>query len=209
MHSPEELERYADAKRYDRLQQKIMETYDKWGQQQRTQLWMENASRRILNFVGTQHGYEGSLLESEYHLEDAFYYATSTQMLHDNLMNIFYRFQDEQKEKPKVDSEEFFDSIRKYLKEHLDEPLSLQSLSEEFAISQAYMSKLFRKYAQQSYTQYLTALRMERAKQLMKEDGSLYVKDVAEMVGYRDQFYFSRIFRSYTGRSPAEFVREQ
>ena len=34
------------------------------------------------------------------------------------------------------------------------------------------------------------------------------VKDVARRVGYSDPFYFSRIFRSYTGKSPTEFVNE-
>ena len=69
------------------------------------------------------------------------------------------------------------------------------------------MSKLFRKYTRQSYNQYLTGIRMERAKQLMEENSELFVKDIAEMVGYRDQFYFSRIFHSYTGQSPADYIK--
>ena len=70
------------------------------------------------------------------------------------------------------------------------------------------MSKLFRKYSGQSFTQYLTRLRMEQAKQLMKESPTAYVKDIAALVGYHDQFYFSRIFRSYTGKSPADYTRQ-
>ena len=80
-------------------------------------------------------------------------------------------------------------------------------LNDLFAISQAYMSKLFRKYTKESYNQYLTGIRMERAKQLMEANREFFVKDIAEMVGYRDQFYFSRIFRAYTGKSPAEYLK--
>ena len=80
-------------------------------------------------------------------------------------------------------------------------------LNDLFAISQAYMSKLFRKYTKESYNQYLTGIRMERAKQLMEANREFFVKDIAEMVGYRDQFYFSRIFRAYTGESPAEYLK--
>lgn len=69
------------------------------------------------------------------------------------------------------------------------------------------MSKLFRKYTKESYNQYLTGIRMERAKQLMEANREFFVKDIAEMVGYRDQFYFSRIFRAYTGKSPAEYLK--
>ena len=47
---------------------------------------------------------------------------------------------------------------------------------------------------------------MERAKELMSVPGQkLYIKDIAEQVGYKDQFYFSRMFRAYTGKSPSDF----
>ncbi len=42
----------------------------------------------------------------------------------------------------------------------------------------------------------------------MEENKELFIKDVASMVGFSDQFYFSRIFRSVTGVSPAEYLRE-
>ena len=202
-----ELDSYAKNRHFEQMKQKLERSFMRWGEEGRPQLWMENASRRILNLMQSKNLEEGSLLEREYHLEEAFCYATDIRMLCDNLKTILYSFQEEQKEKPKVDSPAFFDDIRRYLEAHLDQPLSLQSLCDEFAISQAYMSKLFRKYADQSYAQYLTGLRMERAKQLMREETDLYIKDIARMVGYRDQFYFSRIFRSYTGRSPADYMK--
>ena len=71
------------------------------------------------------------------------------------------------------------------------------------------MSKLFRKYAGKSYAQYLTDIRMDRAKELMRANPKMYVKDIAPLVGYQDQFYFSRIFRSTTGMSPAEFLKAE
>lgn len=204
----QELEQYAKMGRYDQLQKCIAKAFAQWEQERRPQLWLEHSSRRILNFIRMQTGDEESLIESEYQLEDIFYYATSMEMLWNNLQSILFRFGEREKEKPKVDSPEFFGNIEKYLKEHLSEPLSLQELSELFAISQAYMSKLFRKYTGQTYNQYLTGIRMERAKQLMKENSELFVKDIAEMVGYRDQFYFSRIFHSYTGKCPADYLNQ-
>ena len=202
-----ELDSYAKNRHFEQMKQKLERSFMRWGEEGRPQLWMEDASRRILNLMQAKHLEESSPLEREYHLEEAFYYATDVRMLCDNLKTILYSFQEEQKEKPRVDSPAFFDDIRRYLEGHLDQPLSLQSLCDEFAISQAYMSKLFRKYADQSYAQYLTELRMERAKQLMREEKELYIKDIAAMVGYRDQFYFSRIFRSYTGQSPADYMK--
>ena len=158
-----------------------------------------------MNFIRTQTGDEESLVESEYQFEDAFYYSTNMEMLQQNLNSFFQRLTEKESENPKVDSLEFFGKVEAYLREHLSEPLSLQELSNLFAISQTYMSKLFRKYTRQSYHQYLTGIRMERAKQLMEGNNELYVKEIAEMVGYRDQFYFSRIFHSYTGKSPSDY----
>ncbi len=201
-----ELEQYAKVRRFDQIQKCIDHAYAQWEKERRPQVWLEHASRRILNFVRLHTGDEESLIESEYQLEDTFYYSTSMEMLKTNLQNLFYRFREKEHETAKADSPEFFGNIEKYLKNHLSEPLSLQELSDYFAISQAYMSKLFRKYTGQSYNQYFTGIRMERAKQLMKENRALFVKDVAEMVGYRDQFYFSRIFHSYTGKRPADYL---
>ena len=203
-----ELERYAKAKRFDRVKERLSFAYDEWERQRRPELWLEHASRRVLSFIRKESRDESTFLEAEYHLEDAFYYSTSMAMLKQNLYDVFYKLETEQQEKPKVDSPEFFAGIEAYLKENLADPLSLQSLSEQFAISQAYMSKLFRKYAGQSYAQYLTRLRMEAAKRVMEENPEFYIKDIAPLVGYQDQFYFSRIFRSYTGQSPAEYLKD-
>ena len=191
----------------EQMQSRISQAFATWAEQRRPQVWMELAARRILSFLWTGSGDMASLLESEYLLEDAFYHAGSFATLWENLSGIFYRFREEEKDSPKVDSEEFFAQIQGYLKKNQGEQISLSALSERFHISQAYMSRLFRKYASASFNQYLTSLRMEEAKRLMQEEQGLFVKDIARLVGYQDQFYFSRVFRSYTGKSPAEFLR--
>lgn len=202
-----EMEQYAKMERYDQIQKCIEKAFARWEQEKLPQIWLEQATRRILNFIRMQTRDEKSLIESEYQFEDAFYYSTNMEMLRQNLSVSFYHFPEKEKENYKVDSPEFFEKIKRYLTDHISEPLSLQEISNLFAISQAYMSKLFRKYTRQSYNQYLTGIRMERAKQLLEENSGLFVKDIAEMVGYRDQFYFSRIFHSYTGKSPADYIK--
>lgn len=203
----QEMEQYAKTGRYDQLHKCIARAFARWEQEKRPQIWLEQAARRIVNFIRMRTKDEESLIESEYQFEDAFYYSTSMEMLRQNLYTSFFRFPEKEKENYKVDSPEFFENIKIYLRDHISEPLSLQEISNLFAISQAYMSKLFRKYTRQSYNQYLTGIRMERAKQLMEENSEIFVKDIAELVGYRDQFYFSRIFHSYTGQSPADYIK--
>ena len=55
---------------------------------------------------------------------------------------------------------------------------------------------------------YLKTLRMNEARHLLAHQTELDVKTVGELVGYPDPFYFSRVFKSSSGRSPTEF-REQ
>ena len=46
---------------------------------------------------------------------------------------------------------------------------------------------------------------MEKAKKILEEDQHILIKDVAQMAGYQDQFYFSRVFKQYTGVRPTEY----
>ncbi|MBR2764654.1 MAG: response regulator, partial [Blautia sp.] len=145
----EELRHYTQTRQNTKLRERISQAYDVWEKEERPQLWMENVTRRLSHFIRQTVPEGNSLLENEYNIEDAFYYATDMRMLRKSLDSVFY-FQDgEEKEKPRVDSPEYFHTIEEYLDRHLAEQLSLESISGRFAISQPYMGKLFRKYAGQ------------------------------------------------------------
>ena len=132
----QELEQYAKTGRYDQIQKCIAKAFAGWEEEKRPQIWLEQAMRRILSFIRTQTREEESLIESEYQFEDAFYYSTSMEMLWQNLYTPFRHLTEKEKENYKVDSPEFFEKIKIYLSEHISEPLSLQAISNLFAISQ-------------------------------------------------------------------------
>ena len=71
------------------------------------------------------------------------------------------------------------------------------------------LSRFFQKYEGQSFSNYLTEIRIQRAKELLKANQDLLIKDVAYMVGYNDQFYFSRVFHSVAGLTPTEYILNQ
>ena len=200
-----DLQGYAKCGHMDQLQKYISLAYDRWGQEKRPQIWMEYASRQILAFLRRETGDEGSLIESESVMEEVFFSAENMQLLKEGLFTLFFR-QEEEKDRPRLDSAEFFRKICSFLEAHISEAVTLQSVSDTFAISQTYMSRIFRKYAGVSFNQYFTKMRMEKARRLMEETPELYVKDVAAMVGYEDQFYFSRIFRTCEGKPPSAFL---
>jgi len=100
----------------------------------------------------------------------------------------------------------FFHAITCYIGEHFSEPLTLGTLSRTFRISSSYLSKLFRQHAGHSFVEYLSAIRMEAAKELMLDNPSLSLKEVAQRIGFSDPLYFSRVFKAYTGVPPSGFT---
>jgi two-component system, response regulator YesN len=202
----ENLECYVRDQQYEKLKKELKRLYQIWREEKKPQLWMEHISRQIIYIVNKYNKESFPLIECEYMLEDTFFYAETIEELIDNLFEIIFKYVKESDEYYKVDTVEFFNSIIWYLESHLSEDISLQAICKTFAVSQTYLSKLFRKYVEQSFNQYLTSIRMKKAIEIMQSESEIYIKDVAGLVGYSDQFYFSRIFRSYTGKCPSDYL---
>ena len=99
---------------------------------------------------------------------------------------------------------ELIDRVKKYIQEHYADNLSLAVLSGVFFVCPAYLSRLFKKKTGINFVDYLTELRVEKAKEFLAIP-SMKVYTVAEMVGYENPRYFSRIFKDSTGMSPQDY----
>lgn len=95
--------------------------------------------------------------------------------------------------------------VRLYIDEHFTEPLSLDILSGKFGFSICYLSTLFKKTYHVSLNEYIIKKRIQRAEELLITAPNLNIKTIAEIVGYTDSYYFSRIFKSTTGKSPSSY----
>ncbi|WP_044480179.1 response regulator [Paenibacillus antibioticophila] len=87
----------------------------------------------------------------------------------------------------------------------LNEDLSLHSLAELLYVNSSYLSRLFKKETGDSFSAYVQARRMERAKELLLGEAKVY--DAAHAVGYRDISYFAKVFRKYWGVAPSELKK--
>jgi two-component system response regulator YesN len=101
-------------------------------------------------------------------------------------------------------AQQVFEMIRNYLQNHYASKIDLQSLSEAFGYSPAYLTKLFRKYVDTTPLRFLTDIRIHAAAQLLRAT-DLPVAEVGEQVGYPDPFYFSRVFKRYKGVNPQAY----
>lgn len=182
--------------------------FDRWSREEYTQLWTEEKVREMFSLFRRADLLDEPVAMCEYFIDEAFYYAENMQKLAEDIRQILCRNILEESRTWKIDTPEFFEKIEKFVREHLSENLSPQKICGVFGISQAYLSRLFRKYSTVSFSKRLAILRVEKAQQIMRDNKELYIKDIASRVGYGDQFYFSRIFRSVTGISPTEYMEE-
>jgi len=105
------------------------------------------------------------------------------------------------------ESGKLVNDIETYIREHLDEPLPVQRICDLFGISSSYLSQLFRKHIKMSFVEFVTSLRIDEAKLIMTEHPEMPIKDVAGQLGFSDQFYFSKVFRTATGIPPSEYIQ--
>jgi two-component system response regulator YesN len=93
---------------------------------------------------------------------------------------------------------------KRYIRENYQKSISLDIVGAQVGFNAAYLSTLFKREAGYTFSEYLTQVRMERAKELLKEtDDNVAV--VCENVGYNDLKNFTKNFRIYTGLRPNEY----
>jgi len=90
---------------------------------------------------------------------------------------------------------------KEYLENHFHEPVSLNDIARELRVSPFYLSHVFGRESDFSLFNYLTALRMNRARELLAE-GKLNVAETARTVGYDNSQYFAKVFRQHFGHAP-------
>ncbi len=95
-------------------------------------------------------------------------------------------------------------SITNYIKDNYQKELSLEGLAGIFGYSPTYLSRMFRKYADTNYKEYIQGVRLEHAcRELLGTDAM--VEEIAEHNGFADGRAFSKAFRKKYGIRPSEF----
>jgi two-component system, response regulator YesN len=105
-------------------------------------------------------------------------------------------------------TEEISRMLKLYIKENYTQDINFDSIAKNFHFNSSYLCKIFTKYTGENPSKYLIELRINKAKQLLLQNKELLVREIGEMVGYPNQFYFSRIFKVFTGKSPADYREE-
>jgi len=102
-------------------------------------------------------------------------------------------------------SVELCDKIKKYIFEnHADANLSLASISEAFDFSEAYLTRVFRKVESTTVAVYISHVRIENAKHLLR-DTDQTIADIAQECGFMSSTAFIRLFKKHVGLTPGAY----
>ncbi len=93
--------------------------------------------------------------------------------------------------------------VSNYILQNIDNGLSLSIVAEKLYMNKTYISEVFKHKTGIPFIEYLTMVKMERAKQLVAIDG-VKAYEAAEILGFKDAEYFGKLFKKYTGMSISE-----
>lgn len=100
------------------------------------------------------------------------------------------------------------DKINRYIESNYSQEITLGNLAETFYISPNYLSAVFNEKNGMSLKDYVNRLRVDKAKQLLKET-DLKISEISRRLGYSQMSYFGSIFRKLEGCTPKEFRAEK
>lgn len=142
----------------------------------------------------------------QYDIVELVMFNTNYQTLHENLTAYFSLFFEQQMQQYNLKPiHEIIEQVATYIEQHFSEEITIIDIAKMFSLEPCYLSKSFKQIKQISPMNYLTQKRIEIAKEYMTKHPSMKLKEIAEIVGYSNQYYFSRIFKSVTGQSPSVF----
>ncbi|NHN32972.1 helix-turn-helix domain-containing protein [Paenibacillus agricola] len=106
-----------------------------------------------------------------------------------------------------VEHEHIIDRVIAFIQENYHLDISQDQCARSFGISRTHLSKLFKKFQQISFSDYVTQVRIEQAKKMLRET-NIPVADISEKVGYLHTQNFIRVFKKNEGITPGQFREE-
>lgn len=182
----------------------ILQLFQEWNKDRVTQQRMEKILHQILIL------FHQSLFFSEEDydkmFQNVFGYLETEVDLHSGAEKVAEELARWAQQKQEVPSEieSAIEQMYQYIRKHYTEAINLSALSERYHFNHSYITRLFKKLKGQTPMKMINTLRMEDAKNMLKNE-SLSVREISETLGFTDQHYFSRIFKETTGMTPKEY----
>ena len=116
------------------------------------------------------------------------------------------RYAEKREEKSRTDIG--VDKAIRYVRDHLSEDVSVDMLAAVAGFSKYHFVREFKRVTSYTVVTYLNIARIEKSKELLMQ-GEMGIGEVATACGYNNLSYFSKMFRSYTGMTPSEYIADR
>lgn len=100
------------------------------------------------------------------------------------------------------------EQIKAYLYDNFQNDISLDEIAQEFYFNKAYLGRLFKEKTGESFNYFLIKIRMQKAKELLKNP-QYKIYEISAAVGYKSAKYFNKVFSAYYGISPTEYRKRR
>ncbi|MFC4098098.1 response regulator [Paenibacillus xanthanilyticus] len=100
-----------------------------------------------------------------------------------------------------------FTQIEQFVRQHLDQEVTLQMVADRFFYNPSYLSRLFKTKLNKNYLAFVAEIRIRYAQDRLK-DPSLFITDVCAMCGYKSYKHFVKTFRSVAGMTPTDYRKQ-
>lgn len=101
------------------------------------------------------------------------------------------------------------DEIKLYIEKNYRKDLTLKQIADEFYTSSATVSRIFKEQLGDTPINYLIQYRMKKAEEIIGHTKDVNVTEVANLIGYEDAYYFSKLFKKYYGSSPTNYTKKE
>ncbi|MGD6778581.1 response regulator transcription factor [Sutcliffiella horikoshii] len=96
------------------------------------------------------------------------------------------------------------EKIEEYLRANYQQDITLQEIADRFYLSREHISRKFKQEYHENITDYVTRIRMEKAKELLANP-NLKIYEIAYHIGYQNEKYFSKVYKKFFGMTPNEY----
>lgn len=153
-----------------------------------------------ISFIYTKENYETSEILNIYNKCNEIFSMS-------NIKNLFiYAYEDFMGEN--VDkSVKIINKIKDYIWLHMNEDVSLKKISEVMFYNESYLSRLFKKLTGSNFKDFVTTLRLEKSKYLLKNT-DMMIKDICKNVGFDSTSHFQFFFKKNVGITPLDYRRD-
>lgn len=156
--------------------------------------------------AGKKYGiYEKDYLAGK--LERALKQAAAQEELEKEILNLASEIKERIEEEKRKSYDTGIRAALEYMGLNYKKNLKLGEVAEHVGMSESYFSRYFKKVMGEGFSEYLNKIRVEKAKDLLKEQ-RITMQETAERVGYSNAAYFTQIFKNLTGMSPKAFQKK-